>query len=89
MSLRIARRRRSQRAAALATLAESRGSLAEAVREPPSALKRAPLWVVLLAWPGMGPAKARRACERAQVWPLTPLGELTARELERLDEVLP
>lgn len=88
MSLERARSRKTARAFALATVHESYDTLAAAVRGATGELRRCPLWLVLLAWPGMGPRRARRVCERADVWPLTPLDELTSRELERLEDEL-
>lgn len=88
MSIENARRRKAQKAAALSTVHTLYGTLAEAVTEPQGALGSALLWHLLLAWPGVGPTKARRICEQADVWPLSRLDQLTSVERAVLRDIL-
>jgi hypothetical protein len=84
-----ARLRRSQRATALAALETGQADIAQALRSVPAALSTTDLWVLLLACPGIGRTKARIVCERARVFPNTPLGQLSAQQRHAVIDCLP
>lgn len=85
----VARRRRAERAAALRKLELGRVSITDVLRSPPDALLTCPLWTVLLRCPQLGEAGARSMCERAQVWPLSCMHELTRWQRYVLIQLLP
>lgn len=84
-----ARRARDARNHELDRLEEGGLKLVEALREPPEALKKTDLVIVLLACHGLGREGVRTVCERANVWPLTHLGDLTKRERADVIRELP
>lgn len=89
MSLSNARRRKAQKASALAALRTGRVTASETLRRRPRPLRTASLWQVLLACPGVGAMRARRICEDAGVWPLLKLQELSPRQVEEIVLRLP
>lgn len=84
-----ARKARDARNHELDRIEEGELGLVEALREPPEALKKTDLVVVLLACKGMGREGVRTVCERAHIWPLTSLGKLTKRERSDIIRELP
>lgn len=84
-----ARKARDARNHELNRLEEGTLELVEALREPPVALKKTDLYLVLLACHGLGREGARTVCERSHVWPHTHLGDLTKRERADLIRELP
>lgn len=84
-----ARKAKDARNRELARLEEGGLKLAEALREPPEALKKTDIWAVLLACRGLGKEGARRVCVDAHVWPHTHLGDLTKRERAGIIRELP
>ena len=89
MTVDKARKGRAKRGTALAALAQGRYPLRDAVRDPPKTLVTCPLYRVLQAAPGMGPQKVRDTCERANVWPLLQLGELSPHQRQSVIDNLP
>lgn len=88
-SITAARKRRADRAAALAEIAEGRLHLTVVIREPPRALLGTDLYDVLMRCPGLGKETTRTVCERASVWPHTLVGELTAAQQSAVILALP
>lgn len=89
LSIDAARSQRAARATALADLAAGRLSATEAVREPPAALRAADVYDVLRKCPGLGRESVRRVCERAGVWPHTPMAELSEAQRSAIILALP
>lgn len=87
-TIKEARHKRSEKAAALAALGSGAISLREALRTPPAPLLRCDLYEVMMATAGIGRERARKLCERAQVWPHTQLEQLTLPERERIVALL-
>lgn len=84
-----ARDRRRARATALADLASGRLAATAAVREPPAALSGVDLYDVLKKCPGLGRESVRIVCERAGVWPHTPMTELSEAQRSAVILALP
>lgn len=84
-----ARRIRDARALALEKLGEGRVKPADLLRRPPGVLKGAAIWDTLLAFPGIGEVSARDCLEKAHVWPLATIAELSPRQINRIIEYLP
>lgn len=72
-----AREQRRAQSQALADLSVGKLVATAVVREPPEPLRCVDLYDVLRKCPGLGREGVRRICERAAVWPHTPLSELT------------
>lgn len=90
MTVEVARKRRAARAAGLKALRRGRLPVREALTDVPKALRSCPVYVVLGAAPGMGPQSIRKVLEeRAKVWPLIPLGELTEMQRQAILDHLP
>lgn len=88
-SITAARERRAAKAAALSDLKEGRLSVTEAVSEPPTALNGVDLYDVLMACPLLGRSTVRVVCERASVWPHTPMSELAPAQRSSIVLALP
>lgn len=84
-----ARAQRRARGQALADLAAGSLVATEVVREPPDALGSVDLYDVLRKCPGLGRESVRRICERAAVWPHTPMSELTEAQRSAIVLALP
>lgn len=89
MSISHARRRKSKRAAALAAVASGRLPLRKAITDGYNALGTCPIHRLLVAAPGLGHEGMRRTLERADVWPFTPLGELSETQRQQVLHHLP
>lgn len=89
MDVEHARRKRRKKYVALRAVAEGRLAVRDAVWDGHSALGTCPVHRVLEAAPGLGPEGVRKILERANVWPLLPLGELTELHRQAILDQLP
>lgn len=58
--------------------------IADVLADLPACLSSMPVYRLLLIVPKIGRVRASRVLRRADVWPLKPVGELTARQCGRL-----
>lgn len=89
MSIEIARKRKRKRAVALAAVATGRLPLRDALRDGHRGLGTCPVWRLLLTAPGLGSTGVRNTLERAKVWPLLTLDELTELQRQAILDELP
>jgi hypothetical protein len=89
MSIEHARRKRARRASALAILRTGSISVSDALRRRPSVLLNIPIHVLLCAVPGIGPETCKKVLQRANIWPLHTLRQLSPTEIELIIEHLP
>lgn len=80
-----ARKMRSERSKLYAQLETGALTIHELLSaNPPACIATTTVYAVLLRCPGVGKRKARTILERAEVWPMTELGQLVPWECERL-----
>jgi hypothetical protein len=89
MSISHARRRKTKRAVALQAVAKGRLPLREVILDSYAALGTCPIYRILVSAPGLGDEGMRKTLERAQVWPFTPLGELSEMQRQAVVDHLP
>lgn len=83
-----ARKVRKERAAALERLRQG-ASVRRVFERVTDNYSGIPVHVILSACPGVGPKTVRDVLQRARVWPLCTLSELTREERFTVVEVLP
>lgn len=72
-----ARKVRRQAAAHLAALEAGESSVREILVKMPPPMKPVTLWTLLKRTPTLGEVRAKKVCEKAQVWPMVRLGNMS------------
>ena len=88
-STELARKWKRKRAAALMAVAAGTLPVREVLTDGHRSLGTCPVWRLLLSAPTMGTATVRKTLERAQVWPLLTLDELSQDQCQRILDELP
>jgi hypothetical protein len=87
--LRDARRRRSQIASVFDRLKNRQLTVEQMLRKPPRCLGKVRIHVLLSHTPYMGDVRVKKCLERADIWPLERIGNLTPEQREEIINCLP
>lgn len=63
--------------------------IGDVLRDPPDALGKLPIYVVLKETPKIGEKTSQKLCQQAHIWPLVPLEDLPLEKRAELINALP